>query len=40
MKAPPMPVPTYDLMKSHKVGMRVDRAVEVLNIDQNYFSEE
>ena len=29
-----------DLMMRYKVGVRVDRAVEVLDIDQNYFNEE
>lgn len=29
-----------DLMMRYKVGVRVERAVEVLDIDQNYFSEE
>jgi restriction endonuclease Mrr len=35
-----MAVPTYDQMARHKVGVRVERTVEVLDIDQNYFSEE
>ena len=29
-----------DLMMGYKVGVRVERTVEVLDIDQNYFSEE
>ena len=29
-----------DLMMRYKVGVRVERTVEVLDIDQNYFSEE
>jgi restriction endonuclease Mrr len=29
-----------DLMMRYKVGVRVERSVEVLDIDQNYFSEE
>ena len=29
-----------DLMMRYKVGVRVERAVEVLDIDQNYFSED
>ena len=29
-----------DLMMRYKVGLRVERTVEVLDIDQNYFSEE
>ena len=33
-------VALIDLMLRYKVGVRVERAVEVLDIDQNYFSEE
>jgi restriction endonuclease Mrr len=29
-----------DLMLRHKIGVRVERQVEVLEIDQNYFSED
>lgn len=29
-----------DLMLRHKIGVRVERAVEVLALDQNYFEEE
>ena len=29
-----------DLMMGYKVGVRVERTVEVLDIDQNCFSEE
>jgi restriction system protein len=29
-----------DLMMRYKVGVRVERTVEVMDIDQNYFSED
>ncbi len=29
-----------DLMMEHRIGVRVDPSVEVLSLDQNYFSDE
>ena len=33
-------VTLVDLMMRYKIGVRVERAVEVLDIDQNYFAEQ